>query len=59
MSKFFIFIFFIGTVSSFYYYYKNRGWVVFLSYFWLETWRSGAGKWKVESVRVVGKFNFN
>ena len=27
-------------------YLRSRGWVAFLSYFWLEMWGSGAGKWE-------------
>ena len=43
-------------VYLFIYIYRNFLWVASLSYFWLETKGSGAGKWEVGSVRVVGKF---
>ena len=42
--------------ESFFFFGRSRGWVAFLSYFLLEMWDSGVGKWKVGSVRVVRKF---
>ena len=40
----------------FFFFGRSYGWVAFLSYFLLEMWDSGVGKWEVGSVRVVGKF---
>ena len=43
----FLIILFIGTIGSFFFY-RNCGWVVFFSYFWLETWGNEARSGKCE-----------
>ena len=46
--KFFMEVFFLLlellVVYIYIYIYRNRGWVAFLSYFWLEIWGSRVGK---------------
>ena len=46
MEVFFFFLLKLLVVYIYIYIGRNRGWVAFLSYFWLEIWGSRVGKYE-------------